>query len=109
MSRKQEIKEKNPEAMQDGFLVDLVDAADSAHDIKAIAQQPGGQELVRLLMKDVVQNVTRLGSSYSELTHTQFIAICAQMNERLQLARAIMNAEAREKELDEAITQALSE
>lgn len=109
MSRKEHIKEQNPEALQDGFLVDLVEAADSVQDIKAIADQPGGNELVRLLLKDVTQTVIRLGSAYSELSHIEMIALCAQMQERLVLAKLIKNAANKERELDEAITEALAQ
>jgi hypothetical protein len=109
MSRKETIKDANPEALKDGFLVDLIESADSVQDIKAIADQPGGQELVRLLLKDVTQTVVRLGSSYSELSHIQMIALCAQMQERLSLAKLIKNAADKEKELDQAITDALTQ
>lgn len=109
MSRKETIKDQNPEALADGFLLDLIESADSVQDIKAIADQPGGQELVRLLLKDVTQTVVRLGSSYSELSHIEMIALCAQMQERLVLAKLIKNAADKEKELDQAITDALAE
>jgi hypothetical protein len=109
MSRKQAIKDTNPEALQDGFLVDLIESADSVQDIKAIADQPGGQELVRLLLKDVTQTVIRLGASYGDLSHIQMIALCAQMQERLVLAKLIKNAADKEKELDQAITDALTQ
>lgn len=109
MSRKEAVKEKNPDALNDGFLLDLVESADSVQDIKAIADQPGGKELVRLLLEDVTRTVILLGSSYRELSHTEMIALCAQMQERLSLAKLIKNAADKEKELDQAIIDALAQ
>jgi len=109
MSRKETVKNQKKDALEDSFLLDLVESADSVQDIKAIAQQPGGQELVRLLLKDVVSNVTRFASSYSTLTHIEMIALGAQINERLVLAKLLLNAEDKEKELDQAIQDALAE
>ena len=109
MSRKAEIKNSNPELLEDGFMMDLIESADSVQDIKAIADQPGGKELVRLLLKDVTHTVTLLGNSYADMSHVQMIALCAQMQERLVLAKLIKNAAEKEKELDESITEALAE
>lgn len=109
MSRKETVKSQKEGALEDSFLLDLVESADSVQDIKAIADQPGGKELVRLLLKDVVSNVMKLASSYSVLTHTEMIALGAQLNERLALAKLIMNAADKEKELDQAIADALAE
>lgn len=109
MSRKETVKKANPKALEDGFLVDLIEAADSAHDIKAIADQPGGKKLVELLLKDVVNSVNVLAAKYHELSHIEMIAECARLNERRTLAKAIMNAGQKEEELDEAIKDALAE
>jgi hypothetical protein len=109
VSRQATIKESNPQALEDGFMVDLIASADSVQDIKAIADQPGGQELVKLLLVDVVSTVNRLGCSYGELSHIQMIALCAQMQERLVLAKLIKNAADKEKELDQSIADALAE
>ena len=109
MSRKEQVKDKNPEALADGFLVDLIESADSVQDIKAIAQQPGGIELTRLLLKDVAGTVVRLGSGYQNLSHIEMIGLCAQLQERLVLAKLLLNAEDKEKELDQAIADALAE
>lgn len=109
MSHLAKLKENNPDAMEDGFLVDLAESADSVHAIKAIADQEGGKVLVRLLLKDVVNAVNTLRTGYATLTHTELIAHCATLNERINLAKLLINAEESEKALDKAIAEALAE
>jgi HPt (histidine-containing phosphotransfer) domain-containing protein len=109
MSRLAKLKEHNPEALEDGFIVDLAESADAMHAIKAIADQPGGKELVRLLLVDVVNVVHKLRTNYATLSHPELMAYCATLNERINLAKLLINAEEKEKELNKAIEEALAE
>lgn len=80
-------------------------ALDKYHDLKALADHPGGKVLVEGLLSDVVMKVDILASNYRELTHVDMIAHLAALSEKLALLRALTRAKDNFKELSEALQQ----
>lgn len=76
---------------------------DKYHDLKALADHPGGKILVESLLSDVVAKVDTLAGNYREFTHIEIIAHLASLNEKLTLLRALTRAENNHKELSEAL------
>jgi len=78
-------------------------ALDKYHDLKALADTPGGRLLVEAFIADVVSKVDVLVSQYSTLSHIEMIALCASIKEKLDVARALTRAEDNLKELSDAL------
>ena len=106
MSKKREIQKNSPE---NEAALDLADQFDTNHDIKALADSPGGKQLVDLLLKDVVGTVNKIAGNRAEYTLPQFQAAGADLDTKLNLLRIITRAEENEQYLQEMIADALAE
>ena len=106
MSKKREIQKNNPD---NETAVDLAEQFDTNHDLKALADTPGGKQLVQLLLQDVVATVNRLAAGRSKYTLPQFQAAGADLDTKLNLLRIITRAEENEGYLEEMIADALAE
>lgn len=109
MSRLNRIRKDAPELLENPEVVDLVAQADQMQDLKAVADTPGGKQLVKLLLTDVVSAVNRLESSYKTATHTELIAICAQLSSSLTLAKLLLRSKENMELLDKELENVLSE
>lgn len=69
--------------------------------LKQVAETDGGKVLLASHMQDVNNIVSQLGSQYETLTHTQMIALCAQLGSLLNIVRALKNAEKNAELLEE--------
>lgn len=107
MSRVSKVKEQYPEA--DASVWSFAEQADQLHDLRALADTDGAKQLTQLLMRDAVDRINVLRSRYTELTHTEFIAHCAALDEKLTLARLFLNAEDNLAEAERQLEDALQE
>ena len=76
---------------------------DTYHDLKVLGQTPGGKILVTAYTRDVVSALSILANQYRTLTHIEVMAICAGMNEKLNVIHTITRAEQAERELTEQL------
>ena len=76
---------------------------DKYHDLKALADIPGGKILVEALLSDSVSKVETLMSQYQSLSHIEMIALCASIKEKMDVVRALTRAESNLKELSDAL------
>lgn len=79
------------------------------HDISALASTEGGKTLISLLIKDTVGGVQRLRSAYKTASHTELIAIIADMNARFETAKLLLNAKDSEEVAVARLEEALRE
>ena len=98
MTKRAREKITNPEVQ------DLVEQAEALHEIKALYDQPGGKQLVSLLLKDVVSTVHLLANGNQERD-----MLCERLKANLNLARLLIKAEENEQHLDDLIADALAE
>lgn len=75
----------------------IEDELDKFSKLEAFTLSEGGRLLFDSLMKDVVSNVETLAYKYSKLSQLEFIAICSDLNSKLELAR-IMNKSSKNKD-----------
>ena len=61
-------------------------------EIEAIANMNGGKTIIKGLKNDVLAVISTLTSSYDTLSHTELIANCAKLKERIDLYNTFMNA-----------------
>lgn len=108
MKKLQKIKKNNPDVDQNENLVQLAEEFDKLHDIKALADTPGGARLAELLVIDVVNNVNKLAYNYSSLSLSELQAICAALNANLGLAKLITKSKENLGHLDEMIAEQLT-
>lgn len=66
--------------------------------LEALALSEGGSLLFKSLMSDAVSAIDTLGNKYSQLSHLEFIALCAEMKTKLDLAR-VMNKSSKNKKI----------
>lgn len=109
MSRVNKLRQKAPELLDNPDVFDLAAQADQLQDLKAVADTPGGKQLIKLLMTDVVGSINRLESSYRTATHQELTAIIAQMSASLTLAKVLIHSKENMEALDKELEAALSE
>jgi len=73
------------------------------HDLKVLGQTPGGQILVDAYTKDIISSLNQLAYQYKTLTHMEMIAVCAGLQEKMNVVRTITRAEEAERELIEQL------
>ncbi len=104
-----DLKTKAPDLLENQEVFDLAAEADKLHDIKALADMPGGKQLTGILLKSVINNVYKLISLYRTAPDVELRAVIAQIDSELNVARVILNAEDGLKVLDAELTALLSE
>ena len=77
--------------------------------LEAVALSEGGKLLFNSLMKDAVSVIDTLGYKYNSLSQVEFIALCAELKTKLDLARvmnkSIKNKEQADKDLEAALLE----
>ena len=109
MSRVNSLRKDAPELLDNPDVFDLATEADQLQSIKALADTEGGQLLIKLLMKDVVNKVNQLESNYRSASHIELLAIIAEMSVHLNTARLLIKSKENLDYLDKELTEALSE
>ena len=109
MSRRSKILKENPEVSENEDLMTLIEEADKLHDIKVLATSPGGKLITKALLQDVVNKIAQLESMYKTASHTELIAVIADMSANLSLAKVFIKSEENVRLLDEQIAEALTE
>lgn len=77
--------------------------------ISAILGTDGGKLLVSSLQKDIISSIDELIGKYKTSTHTEIIANCARLSERLTLLRTLNRAKKNKKLATEELSFVLSE
>jgi len=88
--------ESNPKTEEEVLL-------DTYHDLKVLGQTPGGKVLVEVYTKDIISSLNQLAYQYKTLSHIEMIAVCAGLQERMNVVRTITRAEQAERELTEQL------
>lgn len=109
MKRLSKIQEEQPEALQDASIVDLVEQADLAHDLKVLYDTEGGKALVKLLIKDIKYNLQRLVNTYKSATHVELITTIASIDASLTTAKLLIDSKDVVAILDAELDEALRE
>ncbi len=77
--------------------------------LEALSLSEGGELLFKSLMSDAVSAIDTLGNKYSQLSHLEFISLCAEMKTKLDLARVMNKASKNKKIAIEDLEKALLE
>ena len=107
MSRLSRIKKDNPELLEDLDFKELVESADTIHDIKGCAESKGGKALIKFLLANVVGAVHVLSSQHPQMSHTELVAVISKMATNLATARFLTTAKGDVEALDEQIADML--
>lgn len=107
MSRLNNIKEKNPELLEDQDFAELLTSADTIHDIKVAAESNGGKALITYLLASVVNTIHVLSSQHQTMTHLELTAALSKMSTNLSTARFLTTAKGDLEELDKQIEEML--
>lgn len=62
-------------------------------DLAFLANSDGGKILIEALKKDIVSAIEDLRYKHNDLSHTQLLALCIKLNERLNILQVLKNAE----------------
>ncbi len=77
--------------------------------IEALYLSEGGELLFKSLMADAVSAIDTLCNKYSVLTQNEFIALCADMKTKIDLARIMKKSVKNKLQATEDLKQALLE
>lgn len=87
----------------------IVDELEKVSAIEAVYLSKGGELLFKSLMADAVSCVDTLAMKYSTLSQQEFIALCADMKTKIDLARvlkkSVKNKAQARKDLEEALLE----
>lgn len=108
MSQVNRLKKQNPEALNNEDIRSLAVEADNLHDIKAIATSKAGETLIILLRSDLASRVSELEAKYKTASHTELVAVCADLSANFQLLRLLHNAATNEEIVTAALEDALT-
>ncbi len=90
------VKSKKPEFLDDPGLIAMTDDIDTYESIEITANSEGGQIIINNLKSDILSAIKAL-SQYKKATHAELIAICATVNERLNVYQMMTNAKKNKK------------
>jgi len=85
----------------------MMEDLDKVSSLSALSENEGGKVLVSSLMADVLSDVESLCVKYSSMTMQEFVATCADMKTRIDLARVLSRARVNKKYIEEMIEQTL--
>ena len=74
-----------------------------------LAKTDGGKLLIANALQDLEGAINRLSVEYRTASHIELIALCAQLDNRLALYKALTRAESNLIKLDAIIEEALKE
>src|ERR1035437_9427453 len=77
--------------------------------LEAVKNSEGGQLLIESLRKDIVSCMDSLASKYKDGSHTELIALCAKMSERMTLSRTLMRSSKNKRMAKEELKTVLEE
>lgn len=77
--------------------------------LEAVANSEGGKILRKLCAQDVTSSIDTICGGFTNLTHTELIAHCARLKERLDMYRVITNVKRNKDVVLEALEAALEE
>lgn len=97
----------NPEEIDTPEVAEIKDELGSFAALEAVANSEGGQLLISSHMKDVVSIVDSLGANYNVYSHTQLMAMCAEMKTKLDMVRTLTRAEKNKTFMQETLDAAL--
>lgn len=89
-------------------LFDLAKEADQFHALKTLAEQEGGQLLLKHYITSAVAGIDKL-AQFGSLSHAELIAVCAHISVNLDAARSLARAAENLALADEALEEALRE
>jgi len=100
------VLKENPDA--DEALLGLAEELDEKHSLAALAQSEGGQLLLASLLSDIASSVLGLSSSYKDASHIELIGLCAKLDCKLDMYRALKRAPHNKKVLEDLLAEALT-
>jgi hypothetical protein len=109
MKRLEKIKDEQPEALSNQTVFDLAEQADQLQELKALYDTTGGKLLVDLLVQDASYRIQQLCAGYKTMTHTDMIALVADIDTHLATAKLLLNAKQGVQILDAELQEALRE
>ncbi len=78
-------------------------------DLETLALSAGGKILITSWRRDVVSAVDRLARGYRKLSHVELIALCAELEAKLDQLRALSRSGENKRFAEEALAEALAE
>ena len=88
---------------------DMLEDLDKLADLDVTARSKGGKVLLQSLVSDIVSSMDTLCVKYPTLTMQEFVALCADMNSKVDLARVLSRAEKNKKALEGMIEETLKQ
>lgn len=83
-------------------------ARDKHLALKLLAESDGGKVITDALLADISSTIERLSSEYRTGSHFDLVRLCADLNSRLSLYRALTRAEKKLKAINEIIADAIT-
>lgn len=68
-----------------------------AGDIEALANSPGGQQIVDNLVRDIISKWEQIGIGYKTMSHEELIAHIAEADVKYSLVRSVVTGEKEKK------------
>jgi hypothetical protein len=76
---------------------------DKAKALEIVSQSEGGEIIKGACMKDIIDILTTLSNNFDKLSHTEMIAKCATLKEKLLIIEIFKNAKINKKILLEEL------
>jgi hypothetical protein len=73
-----------------------------------LAKTEGGKVITSSLLKDITSTIDNLASRYKDATHIELLRLCADLNAKLSLYRALTRAGKHKEMIDDIIAEALN-
>ncbi len=100
----QRIKNSKPELAEDSGIKALTDDIDTYESIEIVADSEGGKIILDSLKRDVMAAILSL-SQFKKATHTELIALCATVTERLNMYKMMTNAKKNKTDALKALSE----
>lgn len=85
----------------------IADDLSKVSAISALGDTEGGKVLITSLIKDVIDNVETLCAKNKELTMQEFVSICSDMKNKLDLVKVFKNSKKNKDYLKELYEEAI--
>lgn len=77
--------------------------------INVIASMEGGKIITKALRKDLIVIIDRLSMGYKTMKYEELLALCADLNAKLNLVRVFNNSKTNKKILEQELEEALKQ
>lgn len=77
--------------------------------LEAVKNSEGGQILLTALKKDIVACINKISSKYRISTHSELMAICAELSEKIAVFRTLSRSSSNKKMALEELQSILDE